>query len=188
MKKFTALCFTVIIMATSTTAFADASIDFSSYSIEELFTIRKELDTAIFEKDGKVIAELGDYVVGTDIAAGKYIIKPYYANDTDKEAGESAGVSYTIENYVGASKDYYALENEYNAAYQTAITADKAGEAVTWPTKPTFLDYYVIKDKLIEAPDQSERIELQEGQVLSFNSWGYPVIITLEKASGLFME
>ena len=71
----------------------------------------------------------------------------------------------------------------------TAVSAFQAGEVADFPEPPNEADYYAIRDKLIEFPNQSARIELLDGQVLSFEDWIGDLIIKNKKANtGLFME
>ncbi len=79
MKKI--LCSLLVLSMTfamlfSATAVADSGIDFSDYSLEELVSLRADLDNEIEKQLANLSTTLipGTYVVGRDITAGSYLL------------------------------------------------------------------------------------------------------------------
>ena len=98
MKKLMILVLSMLLlMASFTSAMADGTIDFSSYSLEELLEIRSDLADEISNRPGgeKMVLGSGQYKIGEDLPAGVYTFKFVQNGDSD--------VSRT---------DYYVYENE----------------------------------------------------------------------------
>ena len=180
MKKIVCVLLTWVILVAP--AFA-SEIDFSSYSVEELIQIRDEVDTALFEKDGLILAEVGKYVVGTDIGAGSYVLKPYPVDE-----GKLGVLNYVVYKYDGAQEEYEAATNAYNVAYKNASAAEEAGETPVWPEKVNESVYIADSGRLDSESNESGKVSLQDGQILVFtSSWG-AITISIKKAQGLFMD
>lgn len=160
-----------------------SEIDFSGYSVEELTQIRDEIDAALFEKDGLILAEVGTYIVGIDIGAGSYILKPYPVDE-----GKLGVLNYIIYKNDTAHAEYEKARNAYDIAYRNARAAEKAAETPVWPDLVNESQYITESGKLYSKRNESGKITLQDGQILVFSSsWG-AITISIKKAPGLFME
>lgn len=98
MKRFLAFAVSVLLMSSCVTlAQAEGSIDFSSYTLEELLDVKAELVEEISKRPGgeKMVLGAGQYKIGESIPAGIYTFKFVQNGDSD--------VSRT---------DYYVYENE----------------------------------------------------------------------------
>lgn len=98
MKKLIAMgIYILLLMTCFTIALAEGTIDFSSYSLEELLEIRSDLADEIASRPGgeKMVLGSGQYKIGEDLPAGVYTFKFVQNDDSD--------VSRT---------DYYVYENE----------------------------------------------------------------------------
>ena len=98
MKKLIAVGISILLLMTCfTIALAEGTIDFSSYSHEELLEIRSDLADEIASRPGgeKMVLGSGQYKSGEDLPAGVYTFKFVQNGDSD--------VSRT---------DYYVYENE----------------------------------------------------------------------------
>ena len=98
MKKILVLFLTLALAIGNTCAcMAEAPIDFSGYSLEELLEIRENLTNEISSRPGgeKMVLGSGQYKIGDDLPAGVYTFKFVQNGDSD--------VSRT---------DYYVYENE----------------------------------------------------------------------------
>ena len=76
MKKLMILVLSMLLlMASFTSAMADGTIDFSSYSLEELLEIRSDLADEISSRPGgeKMVLGSGQYKIGEDLPAGVYV-------------------------------------------------------------------------------------------------------------------
>ena len=97
MRRLFALVLVFVLMFCS--AATAENIDLSSLTLEELITLRQEIDMLIFGSDAykNVSVPAGDYVVGVDIPAGIYSL-------------EAANGSYAmISVYADSSKDIMSM-------------------------------------------------------------------------------
>ena len=182
MKKGIYLCLCIALLFTAVSISA-ADYDFSDCSLEELIKLRNDVDMAIYEKDGFVIADAGTYVAGKDIAEGSYIITAF------PESEENSGVlNYTVYKYAGAKEEYEKADNAYDTAFMNAEAAETAGEKPTWPERVNESDYFVSSGRLKSDSCESAKVELSEGEAIEFStSWG-AVNIAIKKADGLFFD
>ena len=183
MKKIICVLLSLVLFVAPALA---SEIDFSGYSVEELIQIRNEVDNAIYKKDGWVLIDNGIYVVGSDIAAGSYILKSFaLENGIWRPSG-------TIEYYIFRSEDaireYSEANGVYNVAYKNAEAAEAAGEMPVWPDKVSETQYLTDRGELEAEYNESQKITLQDGQVLIlYCSYG-SAITAIKKASTLFMD
>ena len=83
MKKLIAVGISILLLMTCfTIALAEGTIDFSSYSLEELLEIRSDLADEIASRPGgeKMVLGSGQYKIGEDLPAGVYtscIMNPF---------------------------------------------------------------------------------------------------------------
>ena len=91
MKKLLALMFTIALVFSMTysVAYADApTVDLSTFSLEELFTLYESVRGELIKREGFEDNDLigrGTYVVGTDIRAGTYklvVAESFMSGDT----------------------------------------------------------------------------------------------------------
>jgi hypothetical protein len=99
MKKIVSitLCLSLSLLVLFTlAASADISTDFSNYTYNELISLKEALDTEIMSRpeNGKTKLSEGNYVVGSDISAGRYTLY-FLADETDD-----------------TSTDYFVYENK----------------------------------------------------------------------------
>ena len=180
MKKLLSILMSLLLFAVP--AFA-SELDFSAYSVEELIQMRDAIDDALVEKDGLVLAEVGTYVVGTDIGAGAYILKPYAVDE-----GKLGVLNYTIYLSEAAQTEYSQALSAYNTAYQNEKAVEKAGGTPVWPDPVDKTKYIAGSGSLDSERNESGKITLKDGQVLVFSSsWG-AITIAIKRAPGLFME
>ena len=181
MRKILGILASVLILSTAPVSARE--IDFSGYSVEELIEIRDKVDAALYEKDGLVIAQVGTYTVGRDIAAGSYVLKPFPVDEL------GLGVlHYKVYKYEGAKEEYEKARNAYTTAYANAEAVEEKGEAPVWPEKVNESDYLAASGEIDSEDGDSGRISVTDGQIIEFStSWG-PVVIAVEKAGGLFMN
>lgn len=97
-----------------------AEIDFSKYSVDELYSIIEQANDAIFEKNGirSFTCYPGVYTVGTDIPAGRYLISLI---DSDWFTGV----------YVYNTTTDYNTQNMYGIKYAYCISEDEDTVEVT---------------------------------------------------------
>ena len=160
-----------------------AEIDLSGYSVEELLALQDKVDSALFEKGGLTVIELGTYTVGVDIAAGSYVLKPY---PSDK-AGLGV-LNYTVYRNEKSESKYEAAQNKYNTDYKNAKAAEEAGQVPEWPREINEKKFIAEEGRIDSEANESGKVNLKDGQVLVLTStWG-AVTVTIKKAGGLFME
>ena len=155
------------------------SVDVESLSDSELesvmLSIQKEMVSRGIVREleeGEYVLHTGEYIVGKDIAPGRYILSPI------------GGVRYsiTIEEYEGAEDEYNNLYEEYSLD----LTRYEAGVINEPPVCPESDEYY-FSDYLIGDP---MTIELLDGQVLHSDAIYYYdwQKVTIKKSTGLFMD
>ena len=88
MKKVVALLCVLFVLVP--TCFAEETSDYSyldSMGVEELMKLRIEVDSRLAQGGLYEANSIppGDYVVGTDIKAGTYVVKNMYAHDPSKD-------------------------------------------------------------------------------------------------------
>lgn len=176
MKKFISWILLVLVIIPSGIC---ESVDIYSMSNDELVEIfesaREEmLDRGIITEleEGQLLLYVGTYVVGKDIAPGRYDIS------------QTGDLHYTvvIEKYEGAMLDYKNLYDEYVA------NRDKyeSGELQEEPEYPETIDYCIVHDYISEPIT----IDLSEGQVLNvtYDYFGDDKKLTIKKSTDLFMD
>lgn len=158
-------------------------LDLSGYSVEELLQIRDEVDKELFNKGGFVIVEEGIYVVGKDIGAGTYIIKPY-----PKEENDYSDIIYSIYKNAEAKEELATQFTAYNSAWDNANEVKKSGGTPTWPERVNESQYRIDHGYIHAYKGESVRVSLEDGQVLTlYRNVGSPYI-TIQKVNGLFMD
>lgn len=125
MKKLLISILVIILMATST-AFAD-SIDLFSMTTDELIILRNQINDILNERiasDTSVIYS-GNYVVGTDIKAGMYILQ-----FDELAEGETTGIVWKFaskedwRNRKYISADYLTIGNEYQIVLEDGMVLE----------------------------------------------------------------
>lgn len=175
MKKFIA-CFLLMLVlipvgiceSVDVESLSDSELESMMLSIQEEMASRgivRELE------EGEYVLHVGEYVVGKDIAPGRYILS---------QIG-GARYSITIEEYEGAQAEYDKLYEEY----ALDLTRYEAGVINEHPVCPNSDEYY-FWDYL----SKPISIELLDGQVLHcdaiyFYDWQKA---TIKKSTGLFMD
>lgn len=172
------------------------TIDLSAMTIEELTELRANIDQLSIETlwqlktsvedqlvkmkaTGYVYLSSGNYLVGRDIAPGKYIISSHdfgngFAYITVYNIGE------TKESYDYAYRETSILAHEYEQAL-------KEGKEME---RPDILDtgkYISMDDVRLSDSGNAVQVTLIEGQTLCVKISG-KIAITIEKTEGLFME
>lgn len=93
MRKIAAIALVITMLFCSTiNVLAEGIIDFSVYTLDELMTIQKELESELMSRDGYQIPDMiyrGRYVVGRDIEAGQYL---FTCTEVSILVGQPAGV------------------------------------------------------------------------------------------------
>ena len=158
--------------------------DLAGMSIDELLELRKSIDNAIYEQGGKIILPPGELLVGRDISAGSYLITPY----NFREDYNGWAWSLYVYKTVNSKNAYNQADREYSAAYLRAISADDGDTDVEYPAEIDETQYFDFKDSFTNKV--SQRITLEEGQVLEVKPWSNdPTLeLAIEKAGGLFMD
>lgn len=76
MKKALAVALTIIVLLVGVVSIAE--IDLSGMSLEELITLREQIDEAIMATDNYIVVVPGGmYMVGSDIPAGRWVISSH---------------------------------------------------------------------------------------------------------------
>lgn len=108
MKKIAALLLALILCLGSLPAFAD--VDLSAYTQEELLSLRDKINQELLKRGIiKVVAvPIGMYIVGEDIPAGAYTIKPeryswidVYTDESMKKRSFGEGLQASKNEYIG---------------------------------------------------------------------------------------
>ena len=153
--------------------------DLAGMSIDELLELRKSIDNAIYEQGGKIILPPGELLVGRDISAGSYLITPY----NFREDYNGWAWSLYVYKTVNSKNAYNQADREYSAAYLRAISADDGDTDVEYPAEIDETQYFDFKDSFTNKV--SQRITLEEGQVLEVKPWSNdPTLeLAIEKAA-----
>ncbi|MBR3927755.1 MAG: hypothetical protein IKJ65_01985 [Clostridia bacterium] len=82
MKKIVALLLALMLCLGSFPAFAE--LDFSKFTNEELIYLRNQINKELLERgvEKEVVVPMGRYIVGIDIPAGTYTVRPYTSYGT----------------------------------------------------------------------------------------------------------
>ena len=178
MKKFIACVLLVLMLAQSGLSEVE-NFDVSSLSDSDLESALNDIQEEMVSRgivreleEGEYVLYAGSYVVGKDIAPGRYTVSPI------------GGLTYeiVIEEYEGARSEYSSLYDEYSLE----MTRYEAGVLDEKPTPPNRDDYY-FRDSLINDP---MTIELRDGQVLYADGYYYHDYqkLAIKKSTGLFMD
>ncbi len=109
MKKVIALIFVALLLVANI-GYADVGIDLSAMTLEELTTLRDEINALIKAnvEDNNAMIYVGDFLVGKDIRAGSYII-----TCTKEEENASDGMIIAIYD----SGDTYEMNKSKSVYY-----------------------------------------------------------------------
>ena len=160
-------------------ALAEQTIDFSALSVEELLTLKSQVETALVEKGVGMIIPEGCYIVGIDIAAGTYVFSGYLNSE---EWYANAG-SYKIWKDESLMKQYKTETERISTEWMDWISNEKKGEEPV--SNLNELDF-LVSEEFFNKPHQL-RVSLEEGQVIEISA-GTTGFISIEKATGLFMD
>ncbi|MDO5327128.1 MAG: hypothetical protein Q4G00_10470 [Clostridia bacterium] len=188
--------FCMVSMPLISLAEEETTIDLSAMTIEKLTELTTKIDQLTVESlwqlktsvedqlikmgvSGYVYLPSGNYLVGRDIAPGKYIITSHnldngYAYITVYNVGE------TEESYDYAYRETNILAYEYEQAL-------KEGKEME---RPAILDtgrYISMDDVRLSDSGNAVQVTLIEGQTLKVKISGN-LALTIEKTEGLFME
>lgn len=162
-----------------TTPVIASDIDLSVYSVDELIELQHRISDTLAENGGLTIISEGAYLVGRDIAAGSYVLKPhsedgyfeYYVYKTEEDRGK-----------------YENACNKYRKAYYDALEREEAGEEPNWPKQVNEKKFMTDQGLLNEDDKSGVQISLTEGQLLVLTTGLNDITVTIEKINGLFME
>lgn len=180
MKKFKMITGIVCGLILSVAPVMASGIDFSGKSVDELLAIRSEVDEALFNAGGKTILYPGEYVVGQDIAAGRYTITPF-STTTERI---STGYNCIIYKTKDAKAELDAATEAYVIQYYSTPEEERGKiESVK--------EYDYIVKQINSSNEDPATISLEEGQMM-YIEWvtifDPNIQLTIEKASGLFMD
>lgn len=108
MKKIAALLLALILCLGSLPAFAD--VDLSAYTQEELLALRDKINEELLKRgiEKKVEVPQGRYIVGEDIPAGTYTLKPKPNGFAVIEVWKNASSKYNM---------FYESVSDYDKEY-----------------------------------------------------------------------
>ena len=110
MKKLAALMVQIFVISFSGLALADETLDYSGMSLDELVILRNTINEEIASRIGSGdMIYTGDFLVGTDIKAGKYIIT--CTAETPQSSDDMVMGIFNEKD----SHDQFAGESAYNA-------------------------------------------------------------------------
>ena len=179
-KQIIALIAAVSVLGSPASAMAEG-IDLTGMNVEQLLTLRQQIDEAILNQGGATVIDYGEYLAGRDIAPGSYTISVYSESDL-------AGVYVSILRSSESKAQYEAAWNEYYNLKNEAEKIEESGGTPSYPVAPNNSDYYIVLDDLVEVPGGTYRVSLEEGQILVLSDWCDNVTMTISKEEGLFME
>ena len=168
-----------------TPAFA-ADIDLSSLSVEDLIDLKDQIDDEIYEKQGFIDLPYGYYIVGKDIAAGEYTIKPY------GEGADNTDYSWKIRIFISEDlrKAYDVADEEFTLKKVEAWKNQEAGFEMKAPDPINIYDYVTINE-YIDFP-REYTFSLEEGNVLYIDEdyilGDTKLVISKGTKKGLFMD
>lgn len=155
--------------------FAEGSSDYASLSVEELLSMRSDIDAALSQKGYGTVIPDGEYVVGVDIAPGTYVVTAYKTSEAFS-VGE-----YSVWNSLAEMKEYKQAVEIFANASSKWYADGRQGEEPQLNVRSE--DYRSVWDVFLEV--EQKRITLDEGTVFDVssyeNSWFF-----LEKATMLF--
>ena len=176
----------VLTMSMMTIAAAEGvGIDLSGKTVDELIEIQKAVSDALYAQGGKVILPQGELLVGRDIAPGSYFLEP----NNGKEGYAGWSYSLIIWKTATSKAEFEVADNARMDAYSQAERDEEAGKEAHYPPENTdWTQYAIVKDSFRNT--DSQRITLEDGQVLDFTVWyNDPTMeMTIEKVGGLFMD
>lgn len=166
------------------TSLAESSVDVSGMSTEELIKLKDEIITELYNKAGLVSLPKGEYVCGSDIAPGSYVIsliKNEYGSGSVKITVYASPVSRT--QYEDAYKDYQlkwallgeAVENNSSVSIEVPEVFDSS-------------QYYVSSYEAYSHAGDTIRVNISDGQLLYVDYDGSDFYVFIEQATGLFMQ
>ena len=187
MKKVIAIL-TFICICLSAGAYAEdasvPSVDLTSMSVAELQALSKSIDGELTNRGLGVVLDSGEYVVGEDIAAGKYVLTETNDDDYDWSTAWRVYVFKTTD----SKEEYSRACAEYETAYDLAEKKEEAGESYEYPAELSEMDYFSARYSI--ASDETTRISLNDGELLmvirGFAKEGSHLLIS--QATGLFMN
>lgn len=184
MYRIISLCLLIMILVVgfgSAEKSEDLNFDFSNMSLDYLLDVKKEIDSELASRNGIPILHSGNYIVGRDIASGRYVI-------TDHAKNENYSNAWTIRTCKSETSvsDYNLARMEYDAAFEMADLNRESGEEYSYPEQVNRLEYF--EDRSL-ASNSTISIFLEEGQMLSvYRNYSKEGVLTIEQATGLFMD
>lgn len=119
MKRFLIALITMIILC----GCASAEIDLSDMSYDELLSLQREINLAIWECEEwqSVTVNPGVYIIGVDIPAGRWVIKPIDGHTAHVKIGSSlnndgSSVRHTWYEAITSKTDSYYKYNKSDSA------------------------------------------------------------------------
>ena len=179
-KQIVAMNAAMSILGSPTNAMAEG-IDLTGMNVEQLLTLRQQVDEEILNQGGATVIDYGEYLAGRDIAPGSYTISIYSESDL-------AGAYVSVLRSSESKAQYEAAWNEYYSLQGEAEKIEESGGTPSYPTAPNDSDYYIVHNDLVEVPGGTYRVSLEEGQILVLSDWCDNVKMTISKEAGLFME
>ena len=154
--------------------------DPSSMSDEELLGLSDLIYAELSSRGLYPVLNVGSYIGGEDIAAGKYEITEH--------SDEDYSTAWRI--YVWKTRDsqneYEKAYSEYEIAYNLAKANKAAGNEYSFPSEVIKSDYFERYDV---ASGKSITISIDEDEMITVEKvWAGNGYLTISKFKGLFMD
>ncbi len=177
MKRFFLISL-IVCMLLPTLAYCE-EIDFSAMDTPQIFSTINAANAELANRGNVVKVDIGEYVVGEDIPAGKYTLFTYTPYE------ENYSNSWTVYVFDGNDSlaDYKAVFSEYDKAFDEYYGGNRDG--VERPERPREEDYCEI---YYVPSNGSIRLNIDEGEIIVFEEQARGTILMISKTEPIFMD
>lgn len=181
MRKIICIMLMMSILVCGAIAEGSLNVDVKAMDTDELLLLSDGIDAELTERGYFPSLPIGQYLVGRDIAAGRYMVQEH-SNEEDWYRAWSILVYKTLESIA----EYDAACIEYYAAYDKAEKDEENGNEPIYPSKVVDSNYYSTYDLSSGA---SMAFTLNEGEVMMVKKvYAEDAYLTISEFPSLFMD
>ncbi len=177
MKRFFLISL-IVCMLLPTLAYCE-EIDFSAMDTPQIFSTINAANAELANRGNVVKVDIGEYVVGEDILAGKYTLATYSSEDS---VYSDPWVVYVFEGN-DSLNDYKAAFSDYNKAFDEYYGGNRDG--VERPERPREEDYCAVYNV---PTNGSIRLSVDDGEIILFEVNEVGTILMISKTEPIFMD